>query len=772
MRFRRSLQTISLTILIALTGLPLAGTPVHGSGVIIYDSLDKVRPEHRPRIRFRPIEGWTPFGIKSEQIEVAIDDARSETTVEQVFVNRSGGPAEGTYLFPMAEDAAVHNFAMWMNGKEVQGELLDANKAREIYQSIVSKMRDPALLQYVGRGLFQAKVFPIPPSGECRIKLKYSQGHRRDSGLASYRFPLAAVGISSQPIERLSLRATIRSDRPLTHVFSPSHSCSIDRRGEKEAIVGFERTGAPTDADFQVFFGSGTQEFGLALLTHRVPGEDGFFVARICPASGVKEEGVLPKNICFVLDTSGSMADDNKIAQARKALKFCVTNLGEGDYFNIVTFSTEVKTFREEWSPANEESKSAARAFIDKLNAVGGTDIDGALAKAISMKPPPCRDIGHSHDHMANNPYMMVFITDGEPTVGVTDPQQILARLAEKNKDSAARVFVLGVGYQVNTKLLDRLADDNGGARDYVTPSEDLELKLSSFYTKLASPVLTALRLAFKGLTVDSVYPLRLPDLFKGSELIVYGRYAPSDSESNPVELSGTRRGEPVSFKYEGTFPREHRCNDFLPRLWAIQKIGYLLDQLRMHGDNKELRDEVVRLSTRYGIMTPYTSFLVQEDQKIALSGGRSAVPAMPQSVNLILRDRGGAMDEAKKGFAGTAGEAPARASQTLNKMRNDRDAGADKELGDMVAYMNQANGQRSMNQLRARTFYQDGARWVDSQYDGKSKTTQIVAFTTEYYDLAAKRPEIAEYLSQGEQVVLVVDGKNYEIIQKPEEKP
>lgn len=744
-----------------------------GSGIIIYDHHKPFRPEIRPPHHVRPIEAWSPFGVKSEQVNISIDDARAETSVEQVFVNRSGAPVEGTYLFPMAEDAAVHRLSMWMNGREVQGELLDADKARHIYQSIVSAMRDPALLQYVGRGLFQAKVFPIPPGGECRIKLSFTQAIQRDGGLGRYRFPLANIGAPTQPVERLAVRAEIRSARPLTHVFSPSHSCSIDRRGEKEAVVGFERTGAPADADFHLYFGGGDQEFGLALLTHRVPGEDGFFMARISPASGASSEDVLPKNICFVLDTSGSMADDNKIGQAKKALKFCVTNLGAEERFQIVTFSTEVRAFREEWCAADEDGKTAARAYIDRLNAVGGTDIDGALSKAIAMRPPSCRCAPGApehrlHKHWANNPYLIVFITDGEPTVGVTDPQQILARAQKANTGQSARIHVLGVGYQVNAKLLDRLADENGGARDYVTPSEDLELKLSSFYTKLASPVLTALRIAVKGVTVDGVYPVQLPDLFKGGELVVYGRYASRGSEESFVELTGTRRGEPVTYRYDASFPAEHGCNEFLPRLWAVQKIGYLLDQIRLHGDNRELRDEVVRLSTRYGIMTPYTSFLVQEDQRMARADGRPAAAPLPPTVNHVFGRQRQALDEAKKGFTAAAGEAAIRSSLAARDMQAPGSWGADLELARMVDFAGREGNRRVMQHVGARTFYQDGARWVDSLYDGKTKPEQLTAYSEEYFRLAARRPEIAQYLSQGDQVLVVLDGKPYEIVQPP----
>lgn len=712
----------------------------------------------------RPIHHWTPFSIKSQRVDVSINDAAAETTLEQVFLNRSRRPAEGTYLFPIAAEAAVHNFTMWMNGREVTAELLDADKARGIYQSIVSKMKDPALLEFTGRGLIRAKVFPIPAGGEAKIKLRYTEPVRSDAGLMGYRFPLRGGAGTHQPIEQFSLRAVIRSTRPLTSVFSPSHECSIDHRGDREAVVGFERRNVRLENDFQLFVKMGDEEFGLALLTHRAPGADGFFMARIAPKQGSVDDAVLPKNICFVLDTSGSMADDNKIAQAKKALNFCVTNLGGQDRFNIVTFATEVRAFRERWVAADEDAKSSARSFINGLNAIGGTDINAALEHALGLNPKNAT--GATGDSWRTNPFFVVFITDGEPTVGVTDVARIIKNAAAANTNRAARLFSLGVGFQVNTKLLDRLADDNGGARDYVTPTEDLELKLSAFYTKLAHPVLTRLALAFQGVSSHDVYPRRLPDLFKGSELVVMGRYAGDGKAS--LELTGTRRGEPVKFRYPAGFPATTGEHDFLPRMWAAQKIGYLLDELRLHGDNKELKNEVIRLSKKYGIMTPYTSFLVQEDQRVALRLGRAPVGGRPMSrpaVRAFARNQV-EMDEAKEGNRLSVGRKSVDASrrnQGLRRLARGGRGGA--FFGEIQDFMSDESGQRVLNFIGAKTFYQDGDRWVDSDYDGKTKPIRLVAFSDDYYGFIANNRGVGRYLAQGNNVVLNWRGSTYEVV-------
>ncbi len=760
------------------------------------------RPPRPPRIG-RPIVSWMPFRIRQQQVSVEINDALADTEIEQVFVNQSGGQAEGTYLFPIAENAGVHKFAMWMNGKEVSGELLDAEKARQIYESIVSKMRDPGLLQFAGRGLIQAKVFPVPAGGECRIRLRYSEPVRADNGLAGYRYPLGSSGWRFEPIERFSLSAVVRSARPLASVFSPTHECGIERRSEREIAVSLEKQRLSPEDDFQLYINQGGGPFGLALLTYRVPGEDGFFMARISPQMA-EDEAALPKNICFVLDTSGSMAEADKIAQAKRALSFCITNLGREDRFNVLTFATEVKSFREGWSIADEASKSAAKAFISELGAVGGTDINDALLKALALNPAAGAGGTASADKWATAPFMVVFITDGEPTVGVTDPEAILKSVATANPaaivsperrivteadlSKRSRVFVLGVGHQVNTKLLDRLADDNGGARDYVTPTEDLELKISGFYTKLAHPVLANLRLAYVGVSVQDVYPRQLPDLFRGSELVVVGRYggAPelkgqAGSGTAPIagarsksriELTGYSRGASRGFSFDCSFPAEDRSADFLPRLWAMRKIGFLLDELRLHGENRELKDEVIRLAKKYGILTPYTSFLVQEDEQLAVREGRAPVGLRRlQALGYVADDMRADMDESAARQGAFRGGGAVEASQENLRLRVAAAQPASRRvLQDVQGFFRDRSGESVVNLVGSRTFYLEDGRWVDADYDGKAETIKLPLFSRAYYDFVASNRDAGPLLAQGERVVLAWRGQVYETV--PEEAP
>jgi len=752
--------------------------PALGNGIIIVEPsgasepMPPIEPNRRPppfRPPLRPFHGWTPFTLKSQQVEATTDDLTAETTVEQVFENRGGRPAEGMYLFAVAENAAVHKFTMWMNGREVTAELLDADKARQIYESIVARMRDPALLEYVGRGLIRAKVFPIPVGGECRVKLRYSEPIHGDSGLLAYRFPMQQQECSATPIERFSLRATIRTNKAVSAVFSPSHFCSVDRRAEREVIAGFEQSNLLPDRDFQLFFKTADDPFGFMLLAHRTGGGDGFFMARLAPSVTGHDAAPIPKNVCFVLDTSGSMAESNKIAQAKKALRFCLGSLGKEDRFSLITFATEVRRFRDDWSTTDQATLDAANSFVDGLQATGGTDIDSAVRQALAMNPAASTQpaaAGALRAGWQQNPYYIVFVTDGEPTVGVTDPAQILTNAAKANANKQARLFVLGVGFQVNTKLLDRLADDNGGARDYVTPTEDLEVKLSALYGKLANPVLTGLRLAFKGVSVSEMYPRSLPDLFKGSEIEVFGRYNGA-AESAEIELSGTCRGEPKSYRYTARFPAVEMMNDGLPRLWAMRKIGFLLDELRLHGENKELKEEVIRLSKQYGIMTLYTSFLVQEDDKLAVRERRAPIAgrSLVQTLGVPFARNEEAMAKAAGGQIGHAGEDAVHESRGNVALQVVQPQDAEESLGRILRNTLDAAGNRLMNYVGAKTFYREGDRWVDSEYDGNTKPILLNAYTKEYSGFLAANVGAARYLAQGDRVLLCWNGKVYESV-------
>jgi len=705
-------------------------------GVII---IDYPRPVPMPRPRpVPPPRPLTPLAIKQHHVNVEIERAVAFTTVDQVFYNPNSVQLEGTYIFPIPRGAAVRRFIMFMNGKEVEAELLDAERARKIYEDIVRRKRDPALLEYYGRGMLKARVFPVPARGDVRIKISYHEMLKPDGGLVKYLYPLNTEKFSSTPIQSVSVRVEINAGRPMSTIYSPSHKVEIKREGPQKAVVGFEQSNVKPDTDFQLYYLLEETDVGMHVMSYADGSEDGTFLLLIAPgASGPAK--TIPKDIVFVFDTSGSMSG-RKIEQARRALAFCLNGLNPKDRFNLVTFSTEANSYRDGLVEVRRKEVRAAVEYVNSLDARGGTNLHEALIMAFKNEPRQGR------------PFMIVLMTDGLPTVGVTGEKDILRRAKEANR-ARARVFAFGVGYDVNTHLLDGLAEEHNGVSEYVRPEEDLELKISSFYTKIASPVMTNLELTIKGVETYDLYPKKPGDLFRGGEILVLGRYRNAGAAS--VTLSGLYSGEKRTFSYEPSFPGMDRKYDFLPRLWATRKVGYLLRQIRLHGASRELKDEVTRLAKRYGLLTPYTSMLILEDEDRRLARGAGGRTVDQNSLSRIARPAAKEMSA----MSGADAFKSARRQGTMLRQRHQAD-----EAPEMDAESRRTI-KRIKRQVGSHTFYLTNGVWVDSRYTGGTKTVKVKYLSKRYFELLRLDPETARAFSLGERIIVVIRGIAYEVV-------
>src|ERR1041385_1195278 len=507
-----------------------------------------IPPRPRPHI-FAPLE------VSSVKSQTRINDQVAVTSIDQEFYNPNAARLEGTFVFPLPKGAHLDKFTMEIDGKKVEAELLGADKARRMYEDIVRRSKDPALMEYAGQDLFKVHIFPIEPNSKKRITLSYTQLLKLDCGLVSYVFPLNTEKFSSKPIREVSVKVELETKRPLKSIYSPTHSVEIKRHGSTSATVGYEASDVQPDADFALYFAPEKDDIGLNLLTHRVSDEDGYFLLLASPGIDVKEKQVVLKDVVFVLDTSGSMAG-KKLEQARKALQFCVNNLNDGDRFEIMRFSTEVESLFNHLASANSQNRGKAEEFIKDLKAIGGTAIDDALRQALEIRSDRSRDRDSeeprrekdSHES-GSRPFVVIFLTDGCPTVGVTSEEEIVAN-AKKRAQGETRIFCFGIGTDVNTHLLDRISEDTHAFCQYVLPDEDLEVKVSSFYSKIKDPVLAHPKLEFTGdIHVSKLYPTALPDLFKGEQLVLVVRY--SGKGDSAAMISGEVNGERKKFTYD-----------------------------------------------------------------------------------------------------------------------------------------------------------------------------------------------------------------------------
>jgi Ca-activated chloride channel family protein len=740
-----------------------------------------------------------PLKLSGHQVDVAIHDQAAVTTVTQIFHNSASRPLEADYLFPVPKGASVTKFTMWVDGKEVAGEMVEADKARDIYTGIVRRMQDPGLLEYVGNNLLRLRVFPVPANGDQKLMVKFTSVADRESGLVEYVYPMKCDGKGAAAPENFSFHATIKAQSAVQNVYSPTHPVTIKQVNDHEVTVSCEGKQAGCDKDLQLFYALGDKDVGLTALTHRPDkGSDGTFMLLVSPRAELSKSQQVPRDMVFVLDTSGSMAGV-KMEQARKAMKFCVNQLDKHDRFALINFASTVNKYRDGLTPATADQLPAARKWIDALQATGGTAIDAALSAALDLR---------STD--ANRSFTIVFFTDGMPTVGETNPDTILKNV-EKRNTANTRIFTFGVGDDVNAVLLDRLAQQTRAVSTYVRPAEDIEVKVSGLYEKISHPVLTNLKLtAGKNVTLREMYPTQLPDLFHGGQLLVLGKY--SGHGHAAITLTGQVGGDTREFVYEVNFAKE--TNDektFVEDLWARRKVGYLLDLIRANGENKELVDEVTALAKKHGITTPYTSLLVVPDTvqpPAANLRARTDQPVMPMipMTPTMQPTYGGypgaqgpasvpppPMPAAARVFHATtapmmdgvpapngASPRPVGEQQALYaKMRSAFAKGqtAEGELGvDVALEVNALQTQsrviaKATRQAFGRTLVDVGGAWVDDKFDAKLPVVRVKAQSDGYFRLLEKQPKLKEVFQLGNRVAWVTPSGALLVIEAGEGK-
>jgi Ca-activated chloride channel family protein len=724
------------------TLLLLAGSAALADGLIVI---------HDPPHRIPGHHTFAPLSIKYHHVTVRITDQIATTEVDQVFYNPSDRRLEGTYIFPIPKNAQIDKLMMDVNGKLQEAELLDAAKARGIYEDIVRRALDPALLEYVGQGLFKLRIFPIEPRSEKRIRLSYTQLLKSDSGLVDYTYPLNTEKFSSQPLESVSLKVTLETSRPLKALYSPTHEVEIQRRNGRQAVVGFEAKRVKPDTDFQLLFSTQpTSEIGLNVLTYRDDSEpEGYFLLLASPPA--QSGAVVKKDVVFVLDTSGSMAEGGKLDQAKRALNFCLANLNDGDRFEVVRFSTETEPLFERLTTATEANREKAKAFLRDLKPIGGTAIDEALATALR----------NARDGDASRPFMVVFLTDGRPTIGATQESEILDRALKGAGSRTTRIFCFGIGTDVNTHLLDELAERSRAAAQYVLPKEDIEVKVSSFYAKISHPVLADPKLAIpEGLRLSRTYPQALPDLFRGEQLVVVGRY--KGNQETTVSIRGTVNGEARTFSEKAVFPAKATEHSFIPKLWATRRIGFLLDEIRLRGESAELRNEITELARRYGILTPYTSYLIVEDEARRNLPMQSRILQEEETLSVV---RESAAKQYKGVNASRSGDMAVGGAQAFDAMKRAKTLaapaaanmasqealrGAEAEEGKRLQTVLSAQKTRT---LAGRTFYQNGSQWIDASAQAGARLVKVRFNSPEYFELSRKHPHAAQWLSVGRNV-------------------
>ena len=703
------------------------------------------------------------YCIKSLDVNVNLNGQVARVQVSQEFKNTSKRTIEASFVFPLPYDGAIDRLTLLVGNKEYEAKLIDRDEARRIFEGYVRRNQDPALLEWMGSGMFKTSVFPIPPGETRKVTIRYSQVCRQFQGMTEWLFPLRIARHTTKPIEQLSVQVSISSSLAIKSVYSPTHSIAVKKPSPKIARISYEQKNVIPNSDFRLFYDVGKQSIGTSVLSYRPDGdEDGYFMMLISPDIQAQQRENISKNVVFVVDRSGSMTG-RKIDQAKEALRFVINNLNDGDLFNIVAYDSEIETFAPELQRQNKSSRDKALGFIESIFAGGSTNIDGALNAALDMLQDD------------ETPNYVVFLTDGIPTVGETNIARIVDNAAKANS-VRARVCCFGVGYDVNSLLLDKLARTGYGQSVYVRPDEDIEAKVAEFYTRIASPVLTDVKLRVdvdgvkiaQGSVVNRVYPRNLYDLFAGDQLVLVGRYKHTGNAK--VVLSGRVNGEVQRFEFPAKLEHKSTSSNqsFVEKLWAVRRIGEIIDKIDLEGRNDELLDELVMLSRRHGVLTPYTSFLADENgaiRDVAQSRLRAAT-ALNELVTEEAGQAGFARRQNKAAFQNAGGGrlGDTNGDGLLPSQSVDAEGGV--VFRDAVT--NRAVKVKTLKQVGGKSFFLEEGQWVDSNASQEQVETaqDLTRYSSSYFALAAKHGAVVgRILALPGTVIVVIDGQVYRLI-------
>jgi len=732
----------------------LAHTHVHVRAF----SSNVIVPQSRS---FRVDRSKQAVEITGVKVGVVVMEQAATTTMDIDLKNPTGARQEAELLVPVPEGAAVRGFTFSGAGKEPSAELLPKAEAAATYKSIVAKIKDPALLEFAGCNLIRSSVFPVEANGTQKIRLTYEHLLPADGDRIDYLLPRTESIDYNVPWE-ISVR--IKSKRPISTVYSPSHEVKFERAGKNVASVHAGQEAMTEPGPFQLsYLQDSDQGVSASLFAYPDATTDGghFLLLAGLPAKSPQTEDGRPavkREITVVIDRSGSMAGE-KIEQAKAAALQVVQGLYDGEAFNIIDYSDSIASFAAAPVVKNKKNIEAARHYIRRLSSGGGTNIHDALVEA--LRPEPIEGVLP----------IVLFLTDGLPTIGVRSETGIRTAAVKANRHDR-RIFTFGVGYDVNAPLLSHLARKSRAVSTFVLPNEEIEAKVSQVYRRLFGPVLSEPDL----IVLDSdgkettrrtfdMLPSALPDLFEGDKLVLLGRY--QGEKPLRFRLKGRFHGKPKTFKFEFKLDSATTKNNFVPRLWASRKIALLIDEIRQAGadsggsssvvsaaaandpEMKELVDEIVRLSVEYGILTEYTAFLAREGSDLTAR-------------NEILR-------EANRNFA-TRAVGDRVGMGGVNQIFNDNFQQGQTFQNRRNLYVDQNMNRVQVSrvqQINDRAFFQQGNRWVDGAAINSSRGVEpdrtVAVGSPEFMQLVDRL--VAENrqgtVSMSGEILLHLDGRN-----------
>jgi Ca-activated chloride channel homolog len=693
----------------------------------------------------------------SSQVVATLADRVLHFEVTETFANFGPRLAEADYVYPLPAGAAFQDLQLSINGQLVAGEALNATEARGVYEEIVRRLRDPALVEWMGAGMLRARIFPIAPNEVKKVVVRFQTVARREGdairvdysgGSATDPRPTYWVdpgnddSVGAVPAPPTFFTLSYRAADGLGTAYSPTHALRTEQDGDRRTV---RIDGSAHDITILLPV-SHTSAASVTMLPYAAGDGPGFALITVAPPA--VHVAPTPRDLTFVLDVSGSMSG-RKIEQARAAGRQVLATLTPRDRFRLIDFSTDVRTFADHFETATPEHIAAAERYLDQLEADGSTNIEAALRAALAGSgDPQGEDTGESRLPLT------LFITDGEPTIGERNAPALVAQAVAALGHT--RLFTFGLGADVNSSLLEQLALQGHGTAQFVRPDESVERAVSLVASRLTNPVITDVSLATDGVRLTHLLPALPADLFAGQDLILLARY----QGSGPTQLrfTGHTASGPVSWSVAVTFPERERANPFVARLWATQQIGYLEAERHRTGPSSELDAELASLGERYGIPTELTSYLVREPMTTAslspspspMMFQRKAASAIAAGPQAVAREREAYLD-AKQ----------ASAQRAAINLASADSAAAPVMPGDQTIAGRPTGGSGATNEPRragGRTFVLRDSVWTDTQYKPAAglRVVRVQAFSDAYFALAGAIPDVREAFAAGDRVLVV----------------
>jgi Ca-activated chloride channel homolog len=729
----------------------------------------------------------------SSQVEATLADRVVHYEVTEMFINRGPRLAEADYLFPLPAGAAFQDLQLSINGELVAGEALNARDARGVYEEIVRRLRDPALVEWMGTGMLRARIFPIAPGEVKKVVVRFQTVAQREGDAIRIDYAGAGApdprGVGGMPVGLPTDQSAIRrtgsggagagpddgSDRTAAASFftltyraadgfgtpySPTHSLTAARDGDRRSV---RIDGWAHDVTILLPI-TRSSSAAVTMLPYATGEGPGFALITVAPP--VVHVTPTPRDLTFVLDVSGSMSG-RKLEQARAAGRQMLATLTSRDRFRMIDFSTDVRKFHDQFETATPEHIRDAEHYLDQLEAEGSTNIEAALFAALSVIP----EDGTTPPEETRLP-LTLFITDGEPTIGQRNAPALVAQAVAAL--GRTRLFTFGLGADVNSSLLEQLALQGHGTAQFVRPDESVERAVSLVASRLTNPVITDVAVTADDVRLTRILPGLPVDLFAGQDLVLLARY--QGSGPSQLHFTGRTANGPVSWSTGVTFPERERANPFVARLWATQQIGYLEAERHRVGATPELDAELADLGERYGIPTELTSYLVREPATTANGQPLPAPPmqlgqAMPHDVPTMRKSygaaaaMGGADAAARDRLSGGRREAyldakqasAQRAAISLASADSAASSGVVGGAGGVGRPDAIADPRASVRHVGERTFEMRDSVWTDTRYRATAglRLVRVQAFSDAYFALAQLVPDLRDAFAIGDRVLV-----------------